>query len=235
VLAATRELGLGSAILEATTRTTVQTSGNTNLGMILLLAPLAAVPPGVLLKDGVRDVLAKTTVEDARFVYRAIRLACPGGLGRVAEQDVLGTPDVSLRETMCLAKGRDRVAAQYANGFADVLDRGVPHLLDWSRRCADWERAVVGLHLSLLSELPDTLIARKCGSAVADDATSRARAILAAGWPESDEGQEKLEDFDRWLRGDGHRRNPGTTADLVAAALFAALRDHHWRPRGVVV
>lgn len=235
VLAATRELGLGAAILEATTRTAVQTPGNTNLGMILLLAPLAAVDPGVPLKSGVSDVLAKTSVQDAELVYRAIRLARPGGLGRVAEQDIRDPPDIPLTEVMCLAAERDRVAAQYANGFVDVLDLGVRCLLDWSARCADWERAVVGLHLSFLSEWPDTLIARKCGNAVAEEATRRARSTLAAGWPESDGGRDALDEFDRWLRGDGHRRNPGTTADLVAATLFTALRDHGWRAGVVVV
>jgi len=235
VLAATRELGLGAAILEATTRTTARTAGNTNLGMILLLAPLAAVDPAVTLKDGVKDVLALTTVDDARLVYRAIRLARPGGLGRVADQDVCDVPDVTLTAAMRLAAERDRIAAQYATGFVDVLDLSAPRLLDWSQPCGDWEHAVIGLQLSLLSEFPDTLIARKCGPAVANDASRRARTVLAAGWPESDEGVQRLNEFDRWLREDGHRRNPGTTADLVAAALFTVLRDHQWRPRGVIV
>lgn len=235
VLAATRELGLGTAILEATTRTAAQVPGNTNLGMILLLAPLAAVDSDVSLRGGVGIVLANSTVEDAELVYRAIRLARPGGLGRVADQDVSTTPDVSLTEAMCLAADRDRIAAQYATGFTDVLDFAVPSLLDWWRRCADWEQAVVGLHLSLLSKLPDSLIVRKCGDAVADQALQRARMVLKSGWPETVNGRAECDGFDRWLREDGHRRNPGTTADLVATTLFAAMRDHQWRPRGVIV
>ena len=35
----------------------------------------------------------------------------------------------------------------------------------------------------------------------------------------------EFREFDAWLRADGHRRNPGTTADLIAASLFAAFRD----------
>lgn len=229
VLAATRQLGVGAAILTATSRTSAETPGNTNLGMVLLLAPLAAVDPGLSLRDGVKEILENTTVEDARLVYQAIRLASPGGLGTVAEQDVRETPDVTLIEAMRLAADRDRVAAQYSNGFRDVLDFAAPRLLELSRDCAHWEQAVIGLHLSLLSEFSDTLIARKCGPRVAAEALHRARAVLAAGWPMAD-GIAACNDFDRWLRSDGHRRNPGTTADLVAAALFVALRDHQWRP-----
>jgi triphosphoribosyl-dephospho-CoA synthase len=224
----TAELGVGAAVLAAIEATSHVVPTNSNLGMVLLLAPLAAVPRERTLRDGIDEVLQATTVEDARLVYHAIRLAKPGGLGRAAEQDVLDEPTETLVEVMRLAADRDRVAAQYDNGFRDVLEFGVPSLLGWSNRTSDWETAVIGLHLSLMAQLPDTLIARKCGGVAAAESASRAQLVLDRGWPDAEAGVWALGELDAWLRADGHRRNPGTTADLVAATLFAALRDHGW-------
>jgi triphosphoribosyl-dephospho-CoA synthase len=106
-----------------------------------------------------------------------------------------------------------------------VLDTGLALLTAERDFAANWEVAVIRLHLHLMAAVPDTLIARKCGAAMAEEAGTRARAVLDAGWPETSAGHRKLEELDGWLRGDGHRRNPGTTADLVAACLFAGFRD----------
>ena len=81
------------------------------------------------------------------------------------------------------------------------------------------------VYLELLSEYPDSLIARRRGIEVAHKAAALARDVLAAGEPGNEAYEEALADFDFWLRADGHRRNPGTTADLIAAGLFAALRE----------
>ena len=195
----------------------------------LLLAPLAAVPRDRLLRDGVMDVLGRLTRDDAAWVYRAIRLAQPGGLGTAANEDVADEPTGTLLEVMTLAKERDGVAAQYANGFAWVLQEGVPFLESVGNKFGQhWESAIIELQLRLMAEHPDTLIARKCGAEVAQEASLRARHCLneLAGLPLDTARQtESLSEFDRWLRADGHRRNPGTTADLVAACLFAAIRE----------
>src|SRR5207302_1526524 len=121
---------LGETILAAIRATRVVVSTNTNLGIVLLLAPLANVPEGTNLRVGIREVLANTTVNDAVHVYEAIRLAAPGGLGRAKDQDVVHAPTLPLRDVMALAADRDLVARQYANDFADVFDLGVPALLD---------------------------------------------------------------------------------------------------------
>jgi triphosphoribosyl-dephospho-CoA synthase len=228
VLAEARTLGVGRAIREAVAVTRGAVGCNTNLGIILLLAPLAAVPASLTLRDGIEDVLARLTLEDARDCYAGIREAQPGGLGRAVQEDVAGPPSVTLREAMQLAAGRDRIAGQYANGFKDVLVRGLslletPQSEQWA--AARWEQAIIMLHLRLMADSPDTLIARKCGIATAQEASVRAQRVLEAGWPHTHAGHQEFEDCDRWLRREGHRRNPGTTADLVAAILFAALRD----------
>lgn len=227
VLAEAGRLGIGKAIRESVTVTRRAVGRNTNLGIILLIAPLAAVPQSRPLAEGIEDVLAALTVEDAAECYAAIREAQPGGLGQSDEQDVSGAPTIPLREAMTLAADRDRIAAQYTNGFRDVLDRGLKRLVAPADTgdAAQWEEAIVTLHLRLMAELPDTLIARKCGWETAAESARHAQRVLQAGWPSSETGRQEFQTFDDWLRADGHRRNPGTTADLVAAVLFAALRD----------
>lgn len=224
ILARAADWGVGFVMREAVSATQDAIGRNTNLGIILLLAPLAAVPREQSLREGLRTVLDRLTIEDARQCYAAIRLASPGGLGTSDEADVRDEPTVSLLDAMRLAAGRDRVAAQYANGFRDVLESGLSRLAA-QYDAVQWPTMVVHLHLELLADAPDTLIARKCGWGLAREASQRAREVLAAGWPLTSAGARQLESLDDWLRADGHRRNPGTTADLVAAILFAGLRE----------
>jgi triphosphoribosyl-dephospho-CoA synthase len=228
VLARSRELGVGATILQTCLATRQAVGKNTNLGITLLIAPLAAVPQELSLAEGIGGVLENLTVADARSVYAAIAAMQPGGMGKVAEQDLSAEPTGTLREVMVLAADRDLIARQYANGFREVLEFGLSHLPD-AAGWQDWETAVIRLALSLLAEYPDTLIARKCGPEVAAAASDQARAVLQAGL-ETPRGRELLERFDRWCRADGHRRNPGTTADFVAAILFAAFRERRLSP-----
>jgi triphosphoribosyl-dephospho-CoA synthase len=216
---------LGEMILAAIRATRVVVRTNTNLGIVLLLAPLAKVPDGTDLWAGVREVLAHTTVADAADVYAAIRLAAPGGLGTANEQDVRDAPTLPLRDVMALAADRDLVARQYANDFADVFGLGVPALLDGLARFGRVEPAVQHCQLAWLAAHPDSLIARKRGPEVAAEASGRAKAVLDLGSVGTSAGRAAYADFDQWLRADGHARNPGTTADLVTACLFAALRE----------
>ncbi len=216
---------VGETVLEAIRATRQVVRTNTNLGMVLLLAPLAAVPRERALAGGIDDVLRRLTVADACQVYQAIRLAQPGGLGTVPEQDVAQQPTQTLRQVMSLAADRDLVARQYANGFQQVFTLGVPALQRGLELTASLEGAIVMCHLQLLSQHADSLIIRKCGVALATEASRRAQAVLDRGWPNSATSHDSIADFDAWLRADGHVRNPGTTADLVTACLFSALRE----------
>ncbi len=215
---------VGQTILDAIRATRQITGTNTNLGMVLLLAPLASVPEGVELQAGVRTVLDSLDVADARQVYEAIRLANPGGLGQVAEQDVQSEPTQPLRDVMALAADRDLVARQYVNSFAEIFGKGLPALLKGIAATGSLEGGIIACHLQLLAGEPDSLIARKCGQATAVEASQHAGQVIASGWPNTAKGRAALAEFDAWLRADGHRRNPGTTADLVTASLFGALR-----------
>ncbi len=159
--------------------------------------------------------LAGLDVEDAAAAFAAIVRARPGGLGEAPEHDVRAPARVSLREAMAAAAHRDSIASEYATGYAIIFDTGLPLLAEALRDGARTLDAIVSLHLGLLASHPDTLIARKAGAAAAQAVTAAAREVR--------EGTRSLADFDASLRGPDHRLNPGTSADLVAGTLLAAL------------
>jgi triphosphoribosyl-dephospho-CoA synthase len=220
---------IGDTVLAATRRTRAVVGSNTNLGILLLLAPLAlaGLPRGRL-----ADVLNEEYCDlyAAAHVYEAIRLANPGGLGDAPEQDVRTEPTVTLLEAMKLAADRDMVARQYANGFADVFDFGVPAFCDAFAKFGCVEAAIIDSQLRWLATYPDSLIARKKGSAVAEDVQRRAQEVLNLGGIETPEGRFAGVALDRYLRSDGNKLNPGTTADLITACLFVALRENKVSP-----
>lgn len=217
--------GVGRTVLDAVRATKGAVGTNTNLGTVLLLAPLAAVPRGQSLADGVADVLQALNADDANLVYQAIQLANAGGLGRVGEMDVAAEPPKDLLAAMRLAAGRDLVARQYAENFEQVFQDCVPAIVAGRKNGWSLIDTIIHTQLHLLSQYPDSLIARKCGREVALEVSEMASGVLRSGQPTESAYNASLADFDFWLRSDGHRRNPGTTADLIAAGLFVAFRD----------
>jgi triphosphoribosyl-dephospho-CoA synthase len=240
---------IGDSILKAVGATRERVATNANLGIVLLLAPLcAAYDDGAIDPPRVEEVLAGLTIDDASQVYAAIRLAMPGGLGQASEQDVAEAPTVTLRAAMELAADRDLVARQYAGGYAEAfrLANDLEEQLRQRFTRADslpaltahelvetWEEAIVGAFVRFLAETPDTLIARKRGQAVAEEASRRAR-LACSGENEPAESQQ-ITEFDDWLRADGHARNPGATADLMAAALFIVLSGKYVQTQEIPV
>lgn len=218
-----RKTGIGSAILAAVRATRNAIGRNTNLGIILLLAPLCACATDDP-RDDIARVMQSLTPEDAVAVYEAIRTAAPGGLGDAPHADVRDEPPDDLITAMALAADRDAVARQYAHGFRDIFDRLVPSLCDWLKRVDGIDQAVVGLHLEQIAHEPDSLIVRKVGREVARYAQHLAQRVLAADWPSDQRALTRFDQLDQYLREDGHRRNPGTSADLVTATLFVGIR-----------
>lgn len=220
---------IGSAVYEAIQATRVVAATNVNLGIVLLLAPLAKASVGGPLKQGVSAVLAGLDAEDSRLVYEAIRLARPGGMGSVAEHDIAGPAPGDLLSAMRDAADRDLVARQYTNGFEQVFEivGWVEQALTHRWRLSD---TIVFVHVQTMHRWPDSLIARKCGAAIAQTAANWAGEVLASGTPADEAYHRGLANLDFWLRSDYHHRNPGTSADLVTAALFAALRQGSIQP-----
>lgn len=218
--------GVGETILRAVRLRREVTPSNTNLGIILLLVPLAKSEN----RWPLQALLESLTIGDAEQAFEAIRLASAGGMGDVPEQSVDGVPTVTLLHAMRLAAERDTIAKQYATGFADVFDFGVPHLLRAFGRFGSIEASIVECQLQWIAAFPDSLIARKRGLPTARDVQMRARGVLADSGLSSEIGRASGVRLDSFLRSDGNRMNPGTTADLVTACLFVALREGKLKP-----
>ena len=215
---------VGQIVLTAVQAMREQVGRNTSLGTILLLAPLAkgVMQEGTLesLQAAVGGELEGLTPDDSRQVYEAIRLAAPGGLGQRSTEDVAGDAPPNLVAAMRQVAGVDAVARQYATGFADIFERLLPWFNEELNRHADPLAAIVELQLRWLAHEPDGLIVRKLGMVVAGEVQRLAQQILAS---EGEQREAAVTALDRFLREDGHRRNPGTTADLIAATVFVRL------------
>ena len=221
-------VGVGERIEAAVRATRDTVHCNTNLGIVLLCAPLLAAfertdrfGDAGALRASLATVLQSLDVGDARAAYRAIALARPGGLGRASEQDVLATPTVGLRDAMALAAHRDRIAWQYEHAFRDVFELGLPAFLAGRRAKAADAGAMQGAFLEFAAALPDSHIVRKHGGAMAQCVIRE-----AAPWRTRARHGEVLDEdpaFARWdedLKARG--LNPGTSADLSVAVALAA-------------
>ena len=223
---------LGRTILEAVSAARSAADTNASLGIILLTAPLAAVPDGEPLSAAAVDqVLARLDAGDAADVYRAIALARPGGMGRVDQDDVAGPPPTDLRAAMRAAADRDQIARLWAEGFGPLFAGAVADLSTTVDAGMPLLDAIVECHLRQLAREPDSLIARKHGAAAAAKVSAAAAAILRLS---ATERPAATAAFDASLRSP-LRLNPGTTADIVAAALYILLRTGRIAPSPAVV
>jgi len=204
---------LGKRIFTATQATQSAVGTNTNLGMILLIAPLIqakfAQHDGEAIRPALENVLLKTSVDDARYTYRAIRLANPGGMGEKDNQDISEEPNVSLLNTMEIAKEWDQIAVQYSNNFDEIFNFGVPR---YEKLIEKWNDA----------HYPDSLIERKYGLLKAREISDMISDLEMELYRSDSPGryEAQLLEIDRQLK--RNLINPGTSADLTAASIFAA-------------
>ncbi|NLI93798.1 MAG: triphosphoribosyl-dephospho-CoA synthase [Peptococcaceae bacterium] len=245
-------LGVGKTVYDAVKATRKVVLTNTNLGIILLLAPLGmawcrirsrkdpdsgnhgsqkSLP--LALKREIGEVLQSLGAEDTRHVYQAIRLASPAGMGEVQQYDVLQeeSPPIPLLKVMKLAAGRDLIARQYRDDFELVLGIGYEALNHSLEKGLALPQAIAHSHLILLSQVQDSLITRKLGPEWGREVQKRARFVWEQGGWLTAKGLQEVREFDSWLRGEGHSLNPGTTADLMAAIILVYLMENDQKKR----
>jgi triphosphoribosyl-dephospho-CoA synthase len=215
---------LGQKIYYAVKATRAAVGCNTNLGIILLCAPIiqacAAVNADLSLRQALTKTLATTTLDDADWVFKAISLASPGGLGAADEQDVHAAPSVTLTEAMALASSKDRIAFQYITDYKDIFDYSVLSYNKGFNRWADVNWAAVMVYTDLLSQFPDSHIERKYGNQYTEMIAAKmcefSQALSQSDRPEL--LKPIFYEFDQVLKSNGV--NPGTTADLTVATVF---------------
>lgn len=218
-----------------------QRGGNTLLGTILLFAPLAVAAGMTPMEKGVfelselrrnlRRVVEATTPEDAVAVYEAVRIAKPSGLGKAPDLDVNDPTStekilrerITLHRVFQIASAYDMICSEWVNNFPVTFDFAYPSLMKHLNGGEDLNTAIVHTFLEVLAAYPDTFIARKVGMEKARQVSAMAKEVLENGGLKTSFGKEKLRLFDALLRLDGNNLNPGTTADIIAAAIALAI------------
>ncbi|SDM49640.1 triphosphoribosyl-dephospho-CoA synthase [Methylobacterium phyllostachyos] len=207
-------VGIGTRIRDGVAATLAAVGQNTNLGILLLCAPLAAAAErGVT----VATVLDHLDPADSTAVFAAIRLANPGGLGHADRHDVTADAPASLRDAMAEAADRDRIARAYGTGFTDITAIGLPALMDARAQGLDPTWCTTAIHLAYLRSVPDSHVARKMGADIAEDLRREVAAALQ-DLDLADRPVERLLALDASLKARG--LNPGTSADFTVATLF---------------
>lgn len=220
------DLSLGERIFYATEATKNTVGQNTNLGVLLLCAPIidAALElrDGEMLQHRLNETLLRLTVSDAEYVTRAILLANPGGLGRVDQYDVREIPKVSLLTIMQSAQDKDRIAWQYANEFRDIMEFGLTRYADAMIKWVNPAWSATALYLVFMMQYPDTHVVRKFGLSFSE--SLRQEAVEFERMHRSAENpklvQKSLLEWDASLKQRGI--NPGTSADLTVATLLVS-------------
>jgi len=220
---------------------TWQHGGNTLLGSIILLVPMATAA-GLTLEENTRFsknklrtnlklVVESTTAEDAVNVYDAIALAQPGGLGKAPQFDVTDAKSkkqilekgISLFEVFKISSAWDSISSEWITNYHITFDIGYPFFTRLLKETGNINVATVHTFLKILSEIPDTLIKRKAGEKKAKWVSSQARKILDEGGLTTSESRSSLFKLDRKLHDTNHKLNPGTTADITSAILAVAI------------
>ena len=230
-------LSIGEVVLQSIQATKQVADSNTNLGLVLLMGPIAKAASSKSMgveRSDVQTVLAEMEFRESDLIFEAIRLAGAGGMGQVEEMDVHASTNPiqrSMVDVMREAAERDTIAREYSTGYTLLFDVALPYFENLINSPTSTLDAIVQLHVHLMAEIPDTLIARKCGTEMAQQSSDRAgHAIQILQEKGHRAFCKELENLDFWLRSDGNRRNPGTTADLVGATLFLSLLNGQLSP-----
>lgn len=221
---AQKALSVGELILQGIQATRTVVNCNTNLGIVLLFAPLCRAihqcSDFKQLPDELERVLLSLTVDDAKKCYEAIRLAEAGGLGSSEQQDIDAIPSVTLLQAMKISENRDAIAKQYVTNYKDILNIGLPILTSSIKSGESVEWATTLGYLKLLASVPDTLISRKKSLEYALEISEAAKKILTKVNENNmlSSFEAEIITWDNELK--KKAINPGTTADLTATTLL---------------
>jgi triphosphoribosyl-dephospho-CoA synthase len=229
---------VGSIIRDATlVAVQAQRGGNTSLGIITLFVPLA-VAAGMtktrnslpILRRNLKRVLESTTPADTIAFYEAIAASKPGGLGKSPQLDARDPSSrrqiidrrIGLLEVFRIASAWDAICLEWTTNYSTTFDLGYPYFRRELSKTNDINGAIVDTYLRILSEKPDTLIARKAGTRKAKWASVRAKKALDLGGAKTIAGRKQIVQFDNDLGINGSLLNPGATADLTASVVALA-------------
>jgi len=231
------EAGMGELIRNCTADIDAwQKGGNTLIGTVMLFVPLAVAAGMTQMSDGsfnfselrknLKLAVESTTPQDAVHLYEAIDIAKPSGLNSAPDLDVhdpnskerLLAENVSLFQVFKIAAGYDDICSEWVNNYPITFNLAYPYLME-QLKSRDLNTAIIHTFLKVLSEYPDTFIARKVGREKTREISLDARGILELGGVETASGRQSILEFDKKLRASGNLYNPGTTADITAAAL----------------
>ena len=214
---------LGDRILNAIVATKKETSMNTNLGIVLLCAPIAHALLNykeMSLKEAITKTIDNATSDDTVKICEAINIANPGGLGDVLDYDTKSMPAVKLREIMSYSAQYDRISYQYHNNYQDILDFIIPSLDKNMIKYKSSDISISMTYLQILGKIPDSHISRKLGEEIAKKTSNHVNDLLKIQDKDCSQGYlvKQLNDLDYEYKKKGI--NPGTTADLLVASLM---------------
>jgi triphosphoribosyl-dephospho-CoA synthase len=238
-----KNVGIGRMINNAVSdMLSWQSGGNTSLGLILLLMPIAT-SAGIVFSQGdfsrvklrntIRDIIKSTTYEDSLEGIKGIKKANPGGLGNVESFDISNNniqkqilqEKPTLLDLFKISSKHDSIANEWVDNYPITFDVGYPYFIDCINNNLDTNSAIVQTYLHILSRFPDSLILRKHGLEKARKISLNAKEILNLGGITTSEGRDRLYRLDNEFRSEKHKINPGTTADLTASTLSIAILD----------
>lgn len=223
-----KDSNLGKYILESVKETDKWIANNTNLGIIMLITPIAmsaAISDNLNhLKDNINNLIINTTVIDAIALYNAISIADAGGMGEQDNFDVnsddsineLTENNLNIFDVLKISSPWDNLAKELTSKMPISFDLGYP-VFSKLKNKSSLNSATVTTFLTILSKVPDTLISRKYGNQKANDVSKIAKNVLKYKNDDS-KFNEKINDFDNYLF--KNKLNPGTTADLTASSIM---------------
>jgi len=234
-----KKSNIGKYILAGVKETDKWVANNTNLGIIMLLTPIAmsaAISSNIdELRENIHRIIAYSSAIDAVALYEAIGIADAGGMGDQDEYSVTNEEaikelienNLNIFHVLDISSSWDSLAMELTTKMPVTFDIGYPTFSKLKKEYSI-NLATVITFLTILSQVPDTLISRKYGDEKAKEVSKIALEVL--DFIDIDDNLEEfnknLANFDDFLF--KNKLNPGTTADLTASSIMVSYLDHYY-------